>query len=139
MDNNKHLVFVYGTLRRGGVRALPGLFPGAKFVGAARVSGRLYDLGAYPALLLEDSDSSVVGEVYEVDDEILHGLDEYEATADYRRQQVEVSLGQRAQTCWVYAPDPESYPRRGLIKSGDWIEHARTKTERPEGAPPDEA
>jgi gamma-glutamylcyclotransferase (GGCT)/AIG2-like uncharacterized protein YtfP len=135
---NKHLVFVYGTLRRGGLRAMPDIFPDSEFVGHANVAGSLYDLGAYPGLILDESDSSVAGEVYEVDDEILKKLDEIEAPARYWRKQVEVSLGNRRETCWVYEPDTEFYPRRLLIASGDWIEYARTKTDWPEGAWPDE-
>jgi len=52
---NKHLVFVYGTLRRGSARAMSVRFPGSKFIAKAKVSGGLYDLGAYPGLLLDES------------------------------------------------------------------------------------
>ncbi len=69
---NKHLVFVYGTLRRGGARAMSIRFPNSKFIADAKVSGSLYDLGAYPGLLVNESNSLVIGEVYEVDDEILN-------------------------------------------------------------------
>lgn len=129
---NKHLVFVYGTLRQGGLRSMPDIFPGSKLIGQAKVGGSLYDLGAHPVLLLDESDSLVTGEVYEIDDEILSELDEIEASSDYRRRQVEVSLDNHQKTCWVYEPDSNSYPRRTLIASGDWIEYARTKTDWPE-------
>jgi gamma-glutamylcyclotransferase (GGCT)/AIG2-like uncharacterized protein YtfP len=128
---NKHLVFVYGTLREGGAQAMPDIFPGAKFIGHASGSGSLYDLGAYPCLLLDESNSQVIGEVYEIDDEILNKLDEIEASSSYWRKQVEVSLGNDRLSCWVYAPDAKLYPRRLLITSGDWIEYARTKKEEP--------
>jgi gamma-glutamylcyclotransferase (GGCT)/AIG2-like uncharacterized protein YtfP len=138
---NRHLVFVYGTLRRGGVRSMPELFRGAKLVGEASVKGSLYDLGPHPLLLLEESEgsgSSVLGELYEVDEGLLNELDEMEASSDYLRRRAEVSLGGRTLTCWTYAPDPESFPDRTLIASGDWIEYAGTKTARPEDARPDE-
>ena len=106
-------------------------FPDSKFIADAEVSGSLYDLGAYPGLLLNESNSSVVGEVYEVDDEILNKLDEFEAPSHYRRKQVEVSLGARRKVCWVYEPEPEFYSPRTLITSGDWVEYARTKTDWP--------
>lgn len=130
---SKHLVFVYGTLRRGGARAMPAVFPGAKFVGAASVRGGLYDLGAHPALLLGGSDSPVVGEVYEVDDEILDRMDDIEASDRYRRRQVEVSPDTGGGACWVYVPEqnPELYSRHALITSGDWIEHAGARAGRP--------
>jgi gamma-glutamylcyclotransferase (GGCT)/AIG2-like uncharacterized protein YtfP len=128
---NKDLVFVYGTLRQGGFRAMSDLFPGAKFIGKASIRGSLYDFGSYPGLLLDESSSLVIGEVYEVDDEILNKLDAIEAPAHYRRRRVEVSLGNQRKTCWVYEPDARFYPERKSIASGDWIEHARTKTDWP--------
>jgi gamma-glutamylcyclotransferase (GGCT)/AIG2-like uncharacterized protein YtfP len=136
---NKHLVFVYGTLRQGGVRAMPELFPGAKFVGRAKVRGWLYDFGAYPGLMIDEAGSLVTGEVYEIDDEILAGLDEIEAPAFYERKQIEVALDNQSRHCWIYEPKLELYPQRSLISSGDWIEYAKTKTEWPEDVWPDEA
>lgn len=125
---NRNQLFVYGTVRRGGVRAMNDLFPGAKFVGGGEVSGRLYDLGEYPGLQLGGSGSRVVGEVYEIDDEALGKLDDIEASSDYRRGRVEVSLfgGDRV-TCWVYAPASEVCLGRRLIESGDWIEYAKAR------------
>ena len=131
------LVFVYGTLRRGGARAMSTLFPNSRFIADARVSGSLFDLGAYPGLILNDSNSLVVGEVYEVDDEILNKLDEIEASSYYSRKQIEISLGTHLITCWIYEPDPEHYSLQTLITSGDWIEYAKTKTDWPEDTWPD--
>jgi gamma-glutamylcyclotransferase (GGCT)/AIG2-like uncharacterized protein YtfP len=122
---NKHLVFVYGTLRRGGAGAMSIRFPASKFIADAQVSGSLYDLGAFPGLLLNESNSLVTGEVYEVDDELLNKLDDFEASSHYRRRQVEISLGGHRTACWVYEPDPEFYSPRTLIPSGDWLEYAR--------------
>jgi len=136
---NKHLVFVYGTLRRGGARTMSVRFPNSKFIADAKVSGSLYDLGAYPGLLLNESNSSVVGEVYEVDDEILNKLDDLEAASDYWRKQVEISLGTHSRICWIYEPNPEVYSPRTLITSGDWIEYAKTKTDGPGDTWADEA
>lgn len=117
---------------------MSGIFPDSKFIADAKVSGSLYDLGAYPGLLLNESDSPVIGEVYEVDDEILKKLDDIEAASYYRRKQVEISLGTRRRVCWVYEPEPEFYSLRTLITSGDWIEYARTKTDWPGDTRPDE-
>lgn len=125
---NKHLVFAYGTLRRGGAGAMSTRFPSSKFIAEATVRGSLYDLGAYPGLLLNEADSLVTGEVYEVDDETLNKLDEFEATSHYLRQQVEISLNNEKRKCWVYEPDPGFYSLRMLITSGNWSEYAKTKT-----------
>ena len=126
---NKHLVFVYGTLRSGGARAMSIRFPQAKFIAGAKVSGNLYDLGEYPAVLLNESKSPVIGEVYEVDEELLDKLDDIEASSHYRRKQVEIPLGTPRSTCWIYVSqfDPEVFTGATLITSGDWIEYARTK------------
>jgi gamma-glutamylcyclotransferase (GGCT)/AIG2-like uncharacterized protein YtfP len=127
---NKHLVFVYGTLRRGSARAMSVRFPDSIFIAEAKVSGSLYDLGAYPGLLLDESSSLVTGEVYEVDDELLNKLDDFEASSYYWRKQVEISLDTHRRKCWIYVPEdsPELHSPRTLITSGDWIEYAKTKT-----------
>ena len=104
-------------------------FPRSRFVAEAKVSGSLYDLGAYPGFLLDESNSLVVGEVYEVDDEILSKLDDFEASSHYWRKQVKIALGTTSRKCWIYAPNPEAFSRRTLIPSGDWIEYAKTKTD----------
>jgi gamma-glutamylcyclotransferase (GGCT)/AIG2-like uncharacterized protein YtfP len=135
---NKHLVFVYGTLRRGGARPMAIRFPGSKFIADAKVGGSLFDLGSYPGLLLNESNSLVIGEVYEVDDELLNELDDFEASSNYVRKQVEISLGADRKLCWTYGPDPEFYSLSRLITSGDWIEYALTKTDWPEDTRPDE-
>ena len=125
---------MYGTPRRGGAGAMSIRFRNSKFVTDAKVSGSLYDLGAYPGLLLNESNSTVVGsnstvvgEVYEVDDEILNKLDDFEASSYYLRKQVEISLGTHRRTCWTYEPNPEFYSPRTLITSGDWIEYQKSE------------
>ena len=128
----KHFVFVYGTLRRGGAREMSKRFPTSEFIADAQVSGSLYDLGAFPGLLLNESTSMVNGEVYQVDDEILNELDEIEASSNYWRKQIEISLGTERKMCWIYEPNPEVYSPRTLITSGDWLEYARTKTDWPD-------
>ncbi|MDQ1592261.1 MAG: hypothetical protein QOG71_2888 [Pyrinomonadaceae bacterium] len=128
---DKHLVFVYGSLRRGNAHSMSVRFPDAKFIADATVSGSLYDLGAYPGLLLGESNSTVTGEVYEVDGELLNQLDDFEASSNYFRKQVELSVGTDRKLAWIYAPDhdAEFYSERTLITSGDWMEYAKTKPE----------
>ena len=128
----KHLVFVYGSLRRGGPGGMEARFPGAQFIADAKVNGSLYDLGDYPGLVLDESKSLVTGEVYEVDDELLSELDNFEASSHYCRAQVEVSVGGYSRSCWIYVPEggPDFYSERTLIISGDWTEYAKAKTDR---------
>ena len=103
-------------------------FPDSKFVAPAKVSGSLYDLGEYPGLVLGQSNAPVIGEVYEVDDDLLNELDDFEASSNYLRKQVEISLGPLKSMCWTYEPDPEFYSLHKLIASGDWLEYAGTQT-----------
>ena len=129
---SKHLVFVYGSLRRGCARSMPMRFPESKFIADAKVKGSLYDLGPYPGLQLDNSSSVVIGEVYEIDDELLEQLDEFEASSNYLRKQVEIPLGAQQRMCWTYEPDPNFYSLDVVIASGDWLEYARRKTDWPE-------
>ncbi|HKO43473.1 MAG TPA: gamma-glutamylcyclotransferase family protein [Pyrinomonadaceae bacterium] len=126
---SRHLVFVYGSLRRGNASEMSVRFPDATYVAEGKVRGRLYDLGAYPGLLLDGSASMVKGEVYEVDDDTLHRLDEFELNSDYSRKHVEVELGSERTECWIYVPGRAAEVLTGyeIIESGDWIAHMRTR------------
>ena len=108
---------------------MPRRFPESKFIADAKVRGDLYDLGLYPGLLLNESNSTVVGEVYEVDGELLPRLDEFEASSNYLRKQVEITIGGQRKLSWIYVPDPDFYSFNRLIASGDWLEYAKTKTD----------
>lgn len=114
-------------------------FPNSEFIADAKVSGSLYDLGAYPGLVLNESNSLVIGEVYEVDDETLNELDRFEASSNYWRKQVEIPFGTLRKVCWTYEPNPGFYSPRTLITSGDWIEYAKTKTDWPADTDADQA
>lgn len=72
-----HKVFVYGSLRRGGI--FHGVIARSAFLGDARTPPRyrLVDLGPYPGLL-EGGSTAVRGEVYAVDPATLSRLDELE-------------------------------------------------------------
>ena len=126
---SRHFVFVYGSLRRGNAGAMSVRFPDATYVGAGKVRGSLYDLGAYPGLVLDGAASVVAGEVYEVDDDTLSRLDKFELTSDYNRKQVEVEHGSERMDCWIYVPerDAEFFTDCELIESGDWIEHVGSR------------
>ncbi len=82
------LVFVYGTLKRGGSNH--GWLDGQTYVGDARtVPGfRLYVVADYPGLVATPEDQvGVTGEVWSVDTAALARLDELEGVAEklYRR------------------------------------------------------
>lgn len=83
------LIFVYGTLKRGGSNHQQ--LAGQSFVDRGRtVPGfRLYSLGPYPGMIVQPSDhEGVEGEVWWVDDGRLKALDEFEGVPQgiYRRE-----------------------------------------------------
>jgi gamma-glutamylcyclotransferase (GGCT)/AIG2-like uncharacterized protein YtfP len=93
----KHLVFVYGSLRRGhsNHREMAGaalVRADARLVGYRRV---LYDSG-YPAIHWRAGEE-VTGELYEVDAAHLERLDEFEGCPEwYQRRDVVLVSGERA-------------------------------------------
>jgi len=127
-------VFVYGTLRRAcGQEMHRMLEHAARFVGDATVRGTLYDLGAYPGLLVAGEHAGLVtGEVYALDpareDATLAVLDEYEGCAprdapphEYRRERVQVTLVDGSTIgAWTYVldRDPSGLAR---IEGGDYV------------------
>jgi gamma-glutamylcyclotransferase (GGCT)/AIG2-like uncharacterized protein YtfP len=99
----KNLVFVYGTLMRG--RGNHGFLHGARFLGAGRVEGlALYDVTPYYPGAVREEGGAVLGEVYEVDEEMLADLDRLEGNGIlYRRERFPVALetGETVEA-WVY-------------------------------------
>lgn len=122
-------LFVYGTLRRDSRNSRFGLFGRqARFLGRARMRGRLVDLGEYPGLIPSgNTDDWVRGEVYALNDpgDTLLRLDEYEGCAaessTFRRELGHAVLDSgRKLSVWVYVYTG-AVPRKGLIASGDYL------------------
>ena len=85
-----HLLFVYGSLKRGAEHHSE--LSSARFVGEACTTSayRLVHYGAYPAMT--DGARAVVGELYEVDEELLARLDAFEGCPTlYRRGRARLS------------------------------------------------
>ncbi len=104
-------LFVYATLKRG-CRNHHHL-AGQHFIGEARTGPgyRLYDLGAYPGLVLDPSDTDgVTGELWAVEPAALARLDEFEGVAEnlYRRVPVALSapVNPIEADTYLYARDP---------------------------------
>jgi gamma-glutamylcyclotransferase (GGCT)/AIG2-like uncharacterized protein YtfP len=105
-----HRVLVYGTLRP---------FTNTN---VTTVKGRLYDLGAFPGLILDDNAGDVVCEVVEVTEQKLLNFDMYEG---YNWDNPRSSLYIRRELpcgSFIYEynqPDEYDIP----IPSGDWQVH----------------
>ena len=122
-------VFVYGTLRQGEARDINRLLPAPRLLGNARVTGALYDLGAYPGLVL-GAPGQVYGEVYEISGELERLLDEIEEvwpqpSGEYCKREQLVRLDENAEDilCVVYEIATDRIPGMPVIVCGDWIQH----------------
>jgi gamma-glutamylcyclotransferase (GGCT)/AIG2-like uncharacterized protein YtfP len=118
----RHL-FVYGTLRRGA--PMHGLLSeGLRFVSPARVRGRLYDMGAYPAFVdAADDASRVLGELFEFTEDperLLEVLDRYEGESFERIVCAVAANDGRELRAFLYCFRGD--PSRGRpIASGDYL------------------
>jgi gamma-glutamylcyclotransferase (GGCT)/AIG2-like uncharacterized protein YtfP len=122
-------IFLYGTLRRGGMRDVLEFYDGVEFVAPAEVRGFLYDLGDYPGLRLSESGGWVKGELFDATPEALRQLDEWEGIdsertepAEYRRVRTIVRReGGASETVWIYEIDALRCEGRAVMASGDWL------------------
>ena len=131
-DQQVRHLFVYGTLRHNsGHERAQWLGTIAKFKGAARLAGRLVDLGDYPGLLPPTNAlQKVRGDLWELpeDGEILEALDRYEGCHaddpdphEYRRILCTATDGEGARIpCWAYLFQWPAKHRR-IIPEGDWL------------------
>lgn len=93
----KHLIFVYGSLKQGMSNHC--ILSQQRYIGTAitEENYNLYDLGHFPAVVDKSHPDfklgySIYGELYEVDDQCLQILDEFEGVdcLMYRRQQIKI-------------------------------------------------
>jgi len=120
MSDSGQYLFVYGSL-------LPGQAPAEiaptvdrlKTVGDGFVRGRLYELGEYPGLVLDETGEKIPGKIFRLPEEpeVLKRLDDYEEFDPdqpegslFVRQKLTVTRsGQnRKLTCWVYVYNPHA-------------------------------
>ncbi len=84
----------------------------AAFLGEGKMTGKLFELGAYlGAVFLENSDEFVPGHVFKMHDpeQVLRVLDEYEGIGEsfpqpneYVREERSVICKDETLKCWVY-------------------------------------
>ena len=125
-------VFVYGTLRRGGSNDITLLAPAPRWVGTAQVAGQMYNLGAYPGLVLhagQEQGARVQGEVYAIEPALEAVLDEIEevfpqATGEYAKREMDVLVDEATVRCIVYEINPARTAGKPLMAGGDWFQRA---------------
>jgi len=118
-DSDLHLVFVYGSLKRG--MANHQQLAGAPCLGSAQLQGlRLYDLGPFPMAVEspDDAQANLQGELYAVGSSQLANLDRFEGVPRlYRRQRHQLADGRAV---WIYVGRPQQVRHVPAIPDGDW-------------------
>ena len=117
-------IFVYGTLRRGSANRHARLLDrSTRFLGSARVQGRLYRVKWYPGIRLSGvAGEWVLGDLFRILNPLtLAELDQYEGPDEYQRVLTTAVLenGERVQ-CWVYEYVGRVTEERRIV-SGDWM------------------
>jgi gamma-glutamylcyclotransferase (GGCT)/AIG2-like uncharacterized protein YtfP len=131
-DLMSQYVFAYGTLQPGlAPREIAPVVETLRPIGEGFAFGRLYDLGEYPAAVLDATSSQrVFGTVFELPDDsnVLRQLDAYEGfIPEMPDQSLFVRNAERVildsgsvLTCWVYAFNGVLDPER-IIASGRYV------------------
>lgn len=98
-------LFVYGTLRKGyNLKLKNRVSKEMRYIGKAKIAAVLYDLGQYPAVVKEKTNSEVTGDVFAIEnrEKVFAFLDEYEG-AEFSRKKTRVRLRAGGWiTAWVY-------------------------------------
>jgi len=132
-------LFVYGSLRSG-FRSPAYEYISRYFdlVGSAKVKGKLYDLGEYPAAKPGSDDKFIIGELYRIKNEnefswAMGQLDDYEGvhvgfddTQLYCREIAEAYIDDKTIAAWIYwyHGDVTDKP---VIESGDVLQYMEQK------------
>ena len=110
-------VFVYGSLKVGFHKNV--LLKTSEFLGTHITEPKftMYDLGAYPGVTI-DGVTSILGEIFRVDDETMRSLDYLEGYPNfYDRVEIETLFG----TTWMYVlKDGKDYEMNRVVETGEW-------------------
>ena len=119
MMGQKHLVFVYGTLRNGhsNHHLLTDAF--SYGVGSTEAHYAMYLTSGYPYVTSSEARYPIVGELYAVDDDTLKILDSMEGHPRYyERRETTVIVEDECFIAWMYFRDPKGT----LMRNGDFDE-----------------
>jgi len=115
MATEIYQLFVYGSLLSGFHHPAYGYISRYfTLIGPAKVKGKLFDMGEYPAAIPVNEDVWITGELYQLNNKdefeyALCQLDDYEGifpdageTPLYRREPVNVVINDRDTLAWIY-------------------------------------
>ena len=131
------LLFVYGTLKRGGEHHRQLRQHKSHFLGEGRIQGRLFRIKGetYPGAARTASRRYVRGELYELisPDKALKKLDKFEETDEglFVRKLADVWMGRRKMKAWTYFY-PGRKDKASAISSGRFAVRASARTRAPE-------
>ena len=120
-DEKCEMVFVYGTLRRGGSNDFR--MADSRFVAEGKVRGELYRIDWYPGIVVDENAGPVVGEIFMANAETIAALDEFEGS-EYRRVKIAVEWVDAGESftaealIWEWLGETREDQR---IASGDWL------------------
>lgn len=122
----KHLVAVYGSLRKGLGNHDVIQHTDTKFVGEDTISGwTMRSYGGFP--YIHPGDGTIKVEVYQVSDDCLkENLDVLEGYPSfYNRKKVDTKYGK----AWIYFIENETHDAYPLVESGDWVDWVENSNE----------
>lgn len=127
-------VFVYGSLLSG--MGNHGLLANSRCLGETKSPARfsMLDLGYFPGVIKNEQGESIIGEVYEIDDNTLRHLDQLEGYRImnpegglYNREEIETEFG----VAYIYTYN-NNYGRKldSFVFGGDWRTYYNKKIKR---------
>ena len=138
-DKTIYPLFVYGSLLSGfkspAYEYISRFF---NLVGKAKVKGKLYDMGEYPAAIPANDDGFIQGELYQIKNEAefswaIGQLDDYEGmnveegeTALYYRSISTIHVADQLTDAWVYWYNGD-VTGKPVVESGDILEYLANK------------
>lgn len=139
MTTQPGYLFVYGSLRSGFKSpAYEYISRYFDLVAPAKIKGRLFDMGEFPAAVPTTDNAYILGELYKIKKEgefswAIGQLDDYEGmtvetgeTPMYRRALADVFCNDDTITAWVYWYYGET-GTAPVIASGDVLEYLKNK------------
>jgi len=139
MSTETDQLFVYGSLLSGFHHpAYEYISRYFTLVGPAKVRGKLFDMGEYPAAVPVEEETWILGELYQLNNKdefawAFRQLDDYEGllvepgeTPLYRRERAAVLMNEEGSFAWIYwyNQDVEGRP---VIASGSVLEYREVK------------
>ena len=122
MSLSRTKIFVYGTLRAGESNHYLLNHQGRVHFTRTEPTFELVNLGAYPAMV-PGGKTSIVGEVYEVDQPTLAALDRLEDHPNfYQRLPIRLTGGEEV---LAYLLSPEQVEGLPFSPGGDWMSRSR--------------